>query len=1078
MPPSTRSGGVPAPSRVYHSTPSLHQMRFPARRGGIRTYGKNRKKRDPESRLNQSTLTQLNWAASSSGAGGDNGVVEFSDSQEDMDEEEEEEEKENGNEEEGDGKVQEEDEDEEDEDNEPVQSGRKKRQRAKQTSKQTFFDNDNDDDEDDGHDPPSSGKRRRPSAAATVHITNNSKRSKRRRTVGDEIPQNVRRAPGRGHAVEKGRRKTLEDLPVSQDQKGKTKRKKVYHTQTITQVVRDFSMIKDSEDEDEDEDEDQGRDGFDEWVGAPSGSPSPRGQRSSEQHADEQDKAIKAQLEPEAEAEAEAEPRQESMVPQTPAKKQIRFEIPSSTQSSRPLLSARTLERYGPADQPQVTPSKGSAKMDQLSKLPGDASASVSRKLSSAMKSRRKLVIEDSFATTDSWGSTPTKRTPLMDVTASMVPLEEVAEEHSPSLAEEKVADENLDEDQTTPRGPLTLSKESSSAHESMSTPSKPPRRRDASRDLGGDSTPSSARKEVQPHQASGSALVSGKKDLSNVFEIPDSEDEDEDDDDGFWGEDEVKTQDQRASRADESRAKESKEQNIETSADDSAAAEESRETVSEETAHEEPVQNNDTFVFGAQTQGAFDELTKSLNTAQKQTTPLGTVDEEDEERIPQSTAASSQIERHVSQSPVVPSRTTRSKSASQIHRSSPATVPKLPTPKVARPIRKPIRYPLGPSSPTQIIESQRVPLSVIQALGEVSAQTDAFVIVAPPSQIEQLVSGHRTDLALDHRLPRDVVRLWLFGGDLMRYVACVEPGAAAAAAAAVGGGSGQWTYDIKQIYELNNPLDESDIDAEEWFNRFPTRWAKVPPAIVSQLLSNLKHALFNTDEDVCSTQGTTQPAASSPPRQLRPSQGRRTKGPTPSASYNSASVSQQVEAQLRSETEQHTQSLPLPSDDDILVPSTPVHDKAKTPRAVAAAAPPPQLAFTPRLPNSSTSKRHSARKTPRPMQPSQATTASQSSTTDEKHSHPPQQPQSRQKLPPKRTTPMQPPPPFLPSSSSLHLIELDSSPNPAVNSGGAEENIPISQLLTKSQMLSESLLADDVNMLPRVEMWASDDEV
>lgn len=984
MAPSTRSGGVPAPERVYHSTPSLHQVRFPARRAVVKTYGK--KTRKPGA-TNQSTLTQLNWVSSSSA---ENAVVEFSDSEEEKDKENEED-----------------DDDDDEEDEEPVTGGRRQKRQA---AKQTFFEDD----------PPSGGKRRRRGSSAAVQKSES--KSKRRRTLGDEIPQNARRAPSRGRAVEKGRRKTMDDMPSPEDSK---KKKKMYHTQTITQVVRGFNqhVIGDSEDDDDEEGEGQReRDGFDEWVGAPS--PSPKKQKQ------------QAPQHPEPADEAPPEPRQESVVPQTPAKKQIRFEIPSSTQSSKSQLSARALERYGPVDQPQVTPSKGgsSARMEQIAELPGDASARRTKPASA-----RKLVIEDSFAE-DSWGSTQSKRSPLKDVTATHVPLDALQEEQG-----EEDEQENGDDQITpraTPRPSSSLSKESSSVEEeAMSTPSKPPhRRRDGSQDLGRESP--SPQKAPQPQQVSASASVPGKKDLRNVFEIPDSEEEDEEDgDDDYWGEEQVKTQNQQSHQTQQESAEEPKPE-----MDDEPAAPEQQGTdASEEPTRAAPTRNQDTFILGAETQGAFDELTMNLDTTPRARAPLSTLHEDEEERIPQSTAAS-QSDRYVSQSPVVPRRSTRSRTSSQ---HSPLPAPKLPSPpKAAKPIRRPIHDPGPPSSPTQIVESQRVPLSVIQGLGEVSVLTDSFV-VAPASQLEQLALGHRVTLTLDHTLPSDVVRLWLFGSGLLRYVACVGSSRADR--------PGQWTFDVTQMYELNNPLDQQDIEAEEWFNRFPTRWAKLPPVIVSQLLSNLKHALFNTHE----TQDTTQ-------QQLPPPRAK-----TPSASFSSASVSQQLEAQLRSETEQHTQQcLPaLPSeDDDILVPSTPVHPKSKkTPQTVR---PPPPPAFTPRPP-SSTTKRPSTNKTPRFVQPSQATTASQAS-TDEHHSIPQPSTSRRNTLPPPPTPISRPPP--MPESSSLHFVDLDSPENPSTNTGSGD-NIPISQLLTKSQMLSESLLADDVNMPPKIDMWASDEE-
>ena len=58
MPPQTRSKGQPPASRVYSSTPSLQQVRFPPRRKAIKTYGKRTRR---EATLRQQTITQIDF---------------------------------------------------------------------------------------------------------------------------------------------------------------------------------------------------------------------------------------------------------------------------------------------------------------------------------------------------------------------------------------------------------------------------------------------------------------------------------------------------------------------------------------------------------------------------------------------------------------------------------------------------------------------------------------------------------------------------------------------------------------------------------------------------------------------------------------------------------------------------------------------------------------------------------------------------------------------------------------------------------------------------------------------------------
>ena len=214
MPPTTRSSGKPPPSRVYNTTPTLHQVTFPPRRKVVKTYSKKKgtpkaeqvedagehaESTQPSSsnpkvsvstskktsrRLSsrpdpkQKTLTQIDWVSASF----EEPNVEFSDSDE---------EKENDKH------------DEEDEDDEPVSSTKRKRMRAKGNP------------------------------------------SKRRRTLGDTT-ENARSKKDKG----KSRRKTLGDAPTAS----------AYRTQTLTQFVgRDvLAMVRDSEDEE--------GEGFEEWL--------------------------------------------------------------------------------------------------------------------------------------------------------------------------------------------------------------------------------------------------------------------------------------------------------------------------------------------------------------------------------------------------------------------------------------------------------------------------------------------------------------------------------------------------------------------------------------------------------------------------------------------------------------------------------------------------------------------------------------------------------------------------------------------------------------------------------------------
>jgi hypothetical protein len=155
-------------------------------------------------------------------------------------------------------------------------------------------------------------------------------------------------------------------------------------------------------------------------------------------------------------------------------------------------------------------------------------------------------------------------------------------------------------------------------------------------------------------------------------------------------------------------------------------------------------------------------------------------------------------------------------------------------------------------------------------------------------------------------------------------------------------------------------------------------------------------------------------------------------------------SISQQVEAQLRSESDRLTEN--PGSEDTILVPSTPMSNR-KTPTA------------------------HNRQSI---VRPSQATTASVASTPDKYHhrhhqSQQPKQQQQQQQTPSLRSSHHH-------RSSSSHLTFQDyGSSSPPLVLPNSNNGHSTSQLLSKSQMLPDSLLRDESQMPP--EIWSSGEE-
>lgn len=943
MPPTTRSHGVPAPSRVYNSTTTPQQAQFPPRRRVVRTYGKQNR-RTPARNLRQQTLTQFDFVSSFDE---EKDPIVLSSDSEDMGEEEgevedkEEEEEEESNDENQEERQPEEDEDDEDKENRPV-----KEPEIEINDQETEGEA-----EDENEEPVSNGRKRR---STSKKATTNDSRAKRRRTLGDD---SGKKKTKNGKS---SRRRTIGDAPASSSS---------YHTQTLTQFPHflgrgsaEGRVVRDSDDED---------DGFQDWLQDPA-SPTPK--RTTVQPSRS---PLKTLFERE-----RTESRQSSVVPQTPTRPP-RDEIPSSSQASTPMSTVvnhagnpilqdpSSSKIYSsPSARPVVTPSKASTTTTSspLSTLrstmlnrygppdlhgpsPSQRKASslvttpVVLKLTGKPKPKAgsttpKLEIQDTFAT-ESWGSggltpTPKRQKPVATPQRAMTPTRE-----SSSLEEEE---------------------------DEMETPTKPRQRR-SSAELGDQrktKTPTPRKmKKVSPH-----------KSKKVMLEIPDSDDEDE----GF-------------------------------DSDDDGG-----------------------FIAGPETQFVMNEIASSEEEAAMAPTasiPAPTPAVRALQEL-KSSSAMSKTRRHATSSPPIPSSQPTSPGL-------PSSPPKTSSSNDTRiRLRKPRHQPTQAPLQTQPLESQRVPLATLQALPSATFRSDILLPITPDVLLS-VIGGYEVNVVLPVKIPVQVARFWLFDGEWLRYMACAD-GAEPE--------KGSWRYHLSQVYELNNPLEGSDMREEGWLEGDIGKYIYIPPAVVGQLLWNLRHELFR-DGDTEETQGDELEPASSP------LSGGRTKNQAPTPTPN-LSVSQQVEAQLQSDIAHSTQ---FPTSDDILVPSTPEQESASTPSTSKAASKLPSSSAKPAAPppshltNPPTSYRASR---PPLTRPSQATTASQAS-TPEKHSHAPSTFYTR---------------PSHHSSSSIVFESIgDSSPI------RMPQSVPLgsSQLLTKSQMLPDSLMQDDARIPP--EIWDSDED-
>lgn len=369
--------------------------------------------------------------------------------------------------------------------------------------------------------------------------------------------------------------------------------------------------------------------------------------------------------------------------------------------------------------------------------------------------------------------------------------------------------------------------------------------------------------------------------------------------------------------------------------------------------------------------------------------------------------------------------------------------------PSPSQPKQKRVRQPLSQPGSTNTqgfpLESQRVAVSILHSFPPADVRSDILLPVSAAS-LSQLLQGYTVTLSLPFKVPPQVARFWLLDRHNLQHMAVVDGTVEQQQLQ-----GNKWLHTIHQVYELNNPVSEEDIRAEEWIVGSIGKYKYLPPVYVSQLLWNLSHALFSDAEQH--------------QQQQQQQQNHKEEAQDQQANHLTDDASKQPASSSHLPTQNLIPSTAHAEDDDD--ENDQFHEASS--QRLSNTMPPPSLP-------ASASQRPPTSSRPNPPPPpvaSQATTASQAS---------PSQPQ-----------------PSLTEGASLHrhIPDPDANPNPSSDSvvfidpSGSSLQIPDHlldsyaygadtsdsnfQLLTKSQLLPDSLLRDDAH-LPN-EIWDSSEE-
>jgi predicted transcriptional regulator len=349
----------------------------------------------------------------------------------------------------------------------------------------------------------------------------------------------------------------------------------------------------------------------------------------------------------------------------------------------------------------------------------------------------------------------------------------------------------------------------------------------------------------------------------------------------------------------------------------------------------------------------------------------------------------------------------------------------------------------------TQGLESQRVPLEVIRAMAPQTDRSDIIVSIHP-EPADLIANGSKNHEFRNYKIPNTVSRIWIYITRPiceLRYMATIGPAKQPGAIdddsgvgnrefnAQAGNYKYKFAYELLQVYQLNNPVSLEMMKEKGWVESPPQKYVYIPPAVVGQLLGNLRCALF--DDGPQSDQEESHRILSTPQEiedQLRSDIIHSTQMQSEVSVHNEIVLSSQDE----SSKGQQTPTAKTTSDNVSARPQLPA---TRTP---ASARRMPSLPAQPSLPTLPSRKEANA------VRPSQATTASEPSS------------------------------PVISPDKSIPRPVLGSSGPSFPDYGDSESPVRVLNMqqysLGSSQIrLPESLLVDDVRPPPVV--WDSDEE-
>ncbi|KAN0119979.1 hypothetical protein V8E51_002187 [Hyaloscypha variabilis] len=169
----------------------------------------------------------------------------------------------------------------------------------------------------------------------------------------------------------------------------------------------------------------------------------------------------------------------------------------------------------------------------------------------------------------------------------------------------------------------------------------------------------------------------------------------------------------------------------------------------------------------------------------------------------------------------------------------------------------------------TQMMESQRLATQYLDTMAPRTTFSDIFISL-PPQHVTEILSRARDHVIRAYSFPQTVSRVWIFETkpvSTLKYMAEISSAKRPGQIVDERGlenakfntrtGTSWAAYEILQLYELSGPLPWAKIKANEWLKEPPRKYDKVGPAVLDQLVANLKPPLFQAESDAPASSST-----------------------------------------------------------------------------------------------------------------------------------------------------------------------------------------------------------------------------